>query len=419
LKAGAAADDIPTDRTPIYQRMRSNWAYSCSDMRRNPRKYLTIPVVAALVGYITNYVGVKMLFYPTSWTGIPLKLWPEQPFGLIGWQGIVPCKRYIMSTKMVDVTISRLLNVKEVFNRLEPRELSRILQKDVKASIFFGWLPSPLVRYFLRRASGAVLRDIENVVDVKGLVMNGLCSDQSTLSTMFQKVAQAELRFLVNSGFVFGFILGLLQMLQWMIFPSNWTLLAGGSIVGYVTNWIALKWVFEPLNPTKIGPFVLQGMFLRRQREVSADFSAFIAQNVLTSRNVWAQMVADAPFADIIGRSVPLPRRSIDKIVASLRDKVVPATGISTSGAALHVYTTARLDLQTTLTAAMNKLSTAEFEKVLHPVFQEDELTLILAGAVLGAFTGGVQWLFNVWEERQKTRPKRGVGGIQDRGVPI
>jgi ankyrin repeat protein len=38
-------------------------------------------------------------------------LWPEQPFGLIGWQGIVPCKRYIMSTKMVDVTISRLLTM--------------------------------------------------------------------------------------------------------------------------------------------------------------------------------------------------------------------------------------------------------------------------------------------------------------------
>lgn len=39
--------------------------------------------------------------------------------------------------------------------------------------------------------------------------------------------------------------------------------------MGYVTNWIALKWIFEPLNPVQVGPFVLQGMFLKRQLEVS------------------------------------------------------------------------------------------------------------------------------------------------------
>ena len=42
----------------------------------------------------------------------------------------------------------------------------------------------------------------------------------------------------------------------------------GGALVGYVTNWIALKWIFEPLNPVSVGPFVLQGMFLKRQLEV-------------------------------------------------------------------------------------------------------------------------------------------------------
>ena len=42
----------------------------------------------------------------------------------------------------------------------------------------------------------------------------------------------------------------------------------GGALVGYVTNWIALKWIFEPLNPLVLGPFILQGMFLKRQKEV-------------------------------------------------------------------------------------------------------------------------------------------------------
>jgi uncharacterized membrane protein YheB (UPF0754 family) len=59
----------------------------------------------------------------------------------------------------------------------------------------------------------------------------------------------------------------------------------------------------------------------------------------------------------------------------------------------------------------MNKLTPVEFEQVLHPIFHEDELTLIIAGGVLGGAAGVLQMLFNVWlEKREKkeasTRPK-------------
>ena len=33
-----------------------------------------------------------MIFYPLEYGGVPLKRWPNQPLGLIGWQGIVPAK---------------------------------------------------------------------------------------------------------------------------------------------------------------------------------------------------------------------------------------------------------------------------------------------------------------------------------------
>jgi uncharacterized membrane protein YheB (UPF0754 family) len=73
-------------------------------------------------------------------------------------------------------------------------------------------------------------------------------------------------------------------MLIWMLYPANWTLPVGGAVVGYITNWIALKWIFEPIDPTRIGPFILQGMFLKRQKEVSADFSAYIANTVVDAQ---------------------------------------------------------------------------------------------------------------------------------------
>jgi len=50
--------------------------------------------------------------------------------------------------------------------------------------------------------------------------------------------------------------------------------------------------------------------------------------------------------------------------------------------------------MQKTITEAMKKLSSQEFEAVLHPVFQEDELKLILVGAALGLGVGVFQLYF-------------------------
>lgn len=57
-------------------------------------------------------------------------------------------------------------------------------------------------------------------------------------------------------------------MFVWLLYDKPWTLPAGGAVVGYITNWLAIKLIFEPVDPVKIGPFVLQGLFLKRQDEV-------------------------------------------------------------------------------------------------------------------------------------------------------
>jgi uncharacterized membrane protein YheB (UPF0754 family) len=63
-------------------------------------------------------------------------------------------------------------------------------------------------------------------------------------------------------------LLGFFQMILWLFYEKAWTLAVGGAVVGLLTNWVALKLIFEPVEPTRFGPFVLQGMFLKRQHEV-------------------------------------------------------------------------------------------------------------------------------------------------------
>jgi hypothetical protein len=309
----------------------ARWSRGVKNFKEKPWTYISIPIVAALVGYVTNWLGVKMLFYPIDWVGIPIKRWDFNPLGLIGWQGIVPCKRLKMTGKIVDVTITQLLKISEVFAVLSPSHMAKHLAPSVRKSVFGGWVPSPILNFFLRRTSADVIKNIESIVDIKSLVIKGMCADPKLLGEFFQKVAYKELTFLVDSGLSFGFLLGIGQMLQWMIWPTKWSLPVGGALVGYVTNWIALKMIFEPLNPTKIGPFVFQGLFLKRQKEVAAEFCSFISANILNSFQIWQAMLV-GPTAnvlkDIISRNVGYPGISITSIVNTLKETVGAQAGI-------------------------------------------------------------------------------------------
>mmetsp|Transcript_63307 Transcript_63307/g.119901 ORF Transcript_63307/g.119901 Transcript_63307/m.119901 type:complete len:571 (+) Transcript_63307:81-1793(+) len=388
-----SSDNVSSVKPSIFQKIRQQWVDSCKDFKKRPFSYITIPLVAACVGYITNWVGVKMLFYPVSWTGIPLLRYPEQPFGWLGWQGIVPSKRLRMAHTMVDVTISKLLNVAEIFKRLDPRQMAKLLEPDVRSKVLGGFSPPFVNRFFLARSCNAVIKRAPEVVDIRSLVVSGLATDKTTLSNFFQSVGRKELKFLIDSGFGVGFLLGLVQMLFWMIFPKPWTFPLVGSIVGYITNWVALKWIFEPLNPTRIGPFVLQGMFLQRQPEVAEEFSEYIAGVTLASRRVWADVLDGKTtplFTKLCGSQLPLPRGQVRRIVSHLKSVIG-----SGQPHPLHDYTDATLGLRKTLETKMKQMSSAEFEQVLHPIFQEDELTLILAGAVLGGAAGALQWWQN------------------------
>lgn len=105
-------------------------------------------------------------------------------------------------------------------------------------------------------------------------------------------------------------------------------------------------------------------MFLRRQKEVSFDFSTYISENILNSQNVWASII-DGPlsnnFNKIILNNVKFP--AVAATISGLLKTFVGQDGLHP----IHAYTTKSLNLRDTLVSKMNGLSSAEFEQVLHP----------------------------------------------------
>ena len=439
--------------------IRARTAAAVAKFKAQWKGALFIPVCAAAVGWITNWIAVQMIFYPIAFLGVPLKQYVLgtiygcdvlAPLGWVGWQGIVPAKAAQMALNMVTMVTDKLIDVQEVFYRLDPAAVAALLSPQLpELALGVGRdapLPAWLVSFaergvragklgpqltalaesfqlrFLEGFTRALQEHVNSVLDLKELVVTSMVADRRLIVELFQKCGCKELTFLVDSGLWFGFLLGLLQMAVWMFYDSPWTLTAGGAIVGYITNWAALKCIFEPVEPTRYGPFVLQGMFLKRQREVSAEFADFFVDRVLTSRRMFDNMMhgikaprfrallRDYTCADFApGAAVALaPGAAALDVVASdaeaavvLRAACAEACERAADRLPLHLepvhgYVDATLALRTTIKAKLELMSPAEFERVLHPIFEEDEMTLIIAGAVLGAIAGYIQQVLTV-----------------------
>ena len=143
------------------------------------------------------------------------------------------------------------------------------------------------------------------------------------------------------------------------------------------------------MEPVKVGPIVVQGLFESRQVEVSDEFGTFMSRRVLNSSRLLDALSQDADDGELyafLRRQLPYP---VPKFVLSAAVRAISnAANNPIDNPELHKYMTNKLDIESTLAERLKLLSPTEFEDLLHPVFQEDEIILIGAGGVLGALAG-------------------------------
>jgi uncharacterized membrane protein YheB (UPF0754 family) len=90
--------------------------------------YLVPPLLGALIGYVTNYIAIRMLFRPLRpWRIFGLRL-PLTP-------GIIPSKRHELAQKMGEMVGSHLLTAEDVGRALEKEVFRRELQLAVSEKL--------------------------------------------------------------------------------------------------------------------------------------------------------------------------------------------------------------------------------------------------------------------------------------------
>lgn len=392
-------------------------------------RFGSIPVISLLFTYFHIWLALYMTFYPLEFVGCCQI--PGTNVGL-GWQGIIAHKGEAMARKAVRMMTTQLMDVKEIFSRIDPDHVATELEPILHGTIadiidtmankynptLWRLLPTSIKEEIVEKVQEespshiadlmmTIRENIEEVFDIEEMVVTNMMKDKQLLVNMFLTCGYSELCFIRNSGAWWGGIFGLIQMVVWFFYTNRIVVFpAFGLVVGTITNWLALKLIFEPVNPKKICCFTLHGLFLRRQHQVAAEYGRMVASDVLNSKNI-IESILKGPASDKlfeliyknVKQAVDSGASITEKLVefsigretyANIKDDICDLIVEKFPDSMRHIesYATKAMDLEVTLRDKMRQLSYEDFEGLLHPVFQEDEWKLVLMGGILGFLIG-------------------------------
>ena len=211
---------------------------------------ITIPFFTGAIGYVTNWTGVLMLFYPVHFRGVPrqdaasalarllprkIQQIPGVMIGGIGWQGIVPSRAAKMGSLAVDSGIAKLGTPTEFWQQLEPDKMADQIvethRDDMRAhrrSDHGARASAPVVGpaaggqgdgarpraaadcpEIVHELTEQIGTNIDQLVDVKLMVIRRFEAQPELANRIFLDMGQTELKFIQNFGFFFGFALGI------------------------------------------------------------------------------------------------------------------------------------------------------------------------------------------------------------------
>jgi uncharacterized membrane protein YheB (UPF0754 family) len=386
----------------------------------------TVPTITAFVGWVTNWAAVKMIFHPETWVGI----------GPFGWQGILQRRSHKFATGIADMAVENLLSPRELAEKLDPDEMEKLFKDtldqqteeliDEAAELIRpgAWRALPaqvrqMIVLQVKAQTQQVTREIfdklqgisDELLDLHALVYSQLSQHNARLLAKFtQEIGAREFFFIEYSGGIFGFVIGLGQIVMWEWMQRWWLMPIFGVAVGLLTNWLAIQMIFRPMEPTQyLGVIRYQGLFPKRQAQISADYARVAAAEILTPRNL-IRLVSEGEAGERIARVVtetiseridtewkkvaplvpiPVTPAQLEQVKARIVDRI--ATTVPEVQPEFERYLERKLDVAATIEGKLSTLPKPEFERVLRGVFEEDEITLIIVGGVLGGAVGAAQ----------------------------
>ena len=145
------------------------------------KQLLVMVLISGAIGWITNWVAIKMLFRPHK----------EINFGLFKIQGLIPKRKAEIGTGIASIIQNELISVKDVISNIDREEFSKrlnsliddVLDKNLKKKVKEKF---PLLQMFF---TDKVAKDVGNTI--KDIVME----NQKKIFEIFSNYAEENIDF--------------------------------------------------------------------------------------------------------------------------------------------------------------------------------------------------------------------------------
>jgi uncharacterized membrane protein YheB (UPF0754 family) len=172
-------------------------------------RFIVFPLVGAFLGFITNFIAIKLLFRPRK--------------KLLGIQGLLPKRKAEIAERAGRIVNEYLVNSEEIRKQLDREKLVKAVDSYIEKN-GKTLLDIPILKESLKKLLVAMLIDrdgyfrrriLETFID-KGMVSSIVKQkinefDISTLESLAKNASGPEINFIIFSGACLGFIIGLTQ----------------------------------------------------------------------------------------------------------------------------------------------------------------------------------------------------------------
>ena len=145
------------------------------------KQFLIMIIISGAIGWITNWVAIKMLFRPHK----------EINFGLFKIQGLIPKRRAEIGSGIANIIQNELISVKDVISNIDREEFSKrldssidkVLEKNLKAKVKEKF---PVLQMFF---TDRMAKDVSNTI--KDIIME----NQEKIFEIFSNYAEENINF--------------------------------------------------------------------------------------------------------------------------------------------------------------------------------------------------------------------------------
>lgn len=190
--------------------------------------YLSIPVITAFIGWITNYIAVKMIFRP------------RKEIRILGVSiiGLIPKRKHDLAVKIADTIEKELISHKDIREVLQRDDFhlhtGEVIKKKIDLFIAEKLAGNPLLAMFvtpeLSQKFSVMIMDelqkeipglidslfetVEKKIDFRKIIKEKIDGfDLGKLEQIIYAISSRELKAIEILGGVLGFVVGLVQMI--------------------------------------------------------------------------------------------------------------------------------------------------------------------------------------------------------------